>query len=35
MNEVLRNQSLEFLTTHFETNPELQLALFNIIAKNY
>ena len=35
MNEALRNQSLEFLTTHCETNPELQLALLNIIAKNY
>lgn len=35
MNEQLRTQSLEFLTTQCEPNPELQLALLNIIANNY
>ncbi len=35
MNDQLRSQSLEFLTTHSEPNPELQIALLNIIAKNY
>ena len=35
MNEQLRTQSLEFLTTQCEPNPELELSLLNIIANNY
>ena len=35
MNDQLRSQSLEFLTSQCEPNPELQIALLNIIAKNY
>ena len=35
LNEQLRSQSLEFLTTQCEPNPELQLTLLNIIAKSH
>jgi hypothetical protein len=35
MNEQLRTQSLEFLTTHIEPDVDLQMVLLNIISKNY
>ena len=35
LSESLRSQSLDYLTNHCETNPEIQLSLLNIIAKNY
>lgn len=35
MNEAIRNQSHEFLTAKCEPQPELQLALLNIIARNH
>ena len=35
MNEQVRSQSLTFLTTECEPNPDLQLALLNIIARNH